>query len=358
MKKAAMLFFVFLFLSGCTNTIDNMIFKKEVEPAGPGIRLIQYLVDENNATAKSGGKALWDGETDSNKVISSANKSNITIAAMYIFIHDYNGEFLIWRDEQSESSYATLAGIVGKLDKVLLSDKLKDRTYQRRLYRDYRARGSSIGLKIIPADDFYDAIDEMFRKSDDIKMALKKFSDSLMESAEEIRIARVQEYEEDHPIIVAHPEDDISEYTQPKLISLKKALGKMKFIYRKGNEENPREIFVENYKNLSLFEIMNSVKARNEECQRVAAYSGYDVERQCIDLTARELSSLADVINNKDISRRAIDGAIVDSTVDTTIFFGHAARLATMHHKLCKKQGESGHVMMVTVAPPCKYVGN
>ncbi|MFQ8718064.1 MAG: hypothetical protein ACLR9W_08815 [Enterobacter hormaechei] len=105
---------------------------------------------------------------------------------------------------------------------------------------------------------------------------------------------------------------------------------------------------------MTLYRINLSVKEQLSECQRISAYSGYDIEAQCFDQVGRGLSNFAKMVkdpNTPDMTKvAALDEA---SFGNNYIDFDHAARLAVMHNAMCKKQGDDGYVEMF-----CSYHAN
>ncbi|ELM3659721.1 hypothetical protein RYR38_003177 [Edwardsiella piscicida] len=161
----------------------------------------------------------------------------------------------------------------------------------------------------------------------------------------------------------AHPEVILSDvgnaFKGDKLKSLKNSYNKIIFVTRYPDTDNPKQVYtyVGSYK-LSLEQINISIASQFDDCKKISAYSGADYNKVCFDSISEGLSLFANTINDKNIPCLTKVTAFGQSTYGYKIDFGHAARLARMHFKMCQAQNNKGYVEMVTVAVPCSGHGD
>lgn len=157
----------------------------------------------------------------------------------------------------------------------------------------------------------------------------------------------------------SHPEVKVSgvgeAFKDEKAKSLHDAFNSMPFVTRHPGTKDMQQVYVKvGDASLTLKRIEISIEDQFNECQRISAYSGYDIETQCLNQIGRGLSNFATVLKDPDTPALTKKAALDEATFGNYIDFDHAARLAVMHNEMCKKQGDNGYVVMVTVAAPCK----
>ncbi|WP_222887884.1 hypothetical protein [Enterobacter sp. C2] len=103
---------------------------------------------------------------------------------------------------------------------------------------------------------------------------------------------------------------------------------------------------------LTFTRIMQSISALGQKCQRASAYSGRDIMEGCIDKLATDLKNFSSALKTTKSYKGKV-ASVDDATFGAYIDFGHAARLMNMFEKLCRAQGYTGYISLVTVAAPC-----
>lgn len=157
----------------------------------------------------------------------------------------------------------------------------------------------------------------------------------------------------------SHPEVGVTgigeAFKGEKAKSLRDAFNSMPFVTRYPDTSDLKQVYVKvGDVNLTLERIEMSLKEQLKECQRISAYSGYDIDTECANQVGRGLSNFATVLKDRDTPGLTKKAALGEATFGRYIDFDHAARLVVMHNEMCKKQGNDGYVEMVTVAAPCK----
>lgn len=143
--------------------------------------------------------------------------------------------------------------------------------------------------------------------------------------------------------------------SKEKSASLRAALNNFPFWTAHPGTDDPSKIYahVGDYK-LTLQRIMISLGEQANQCKRISAYSGHDVKRPCYDSIAQGLNDFASVLKDNSTPALTKKGALIDATFGNLIDFEHAARLASMHNKICAQQDNKGYATLVTISAPCK----
>ncbi|EAA5844379.1 hypothetical protein AAIL03_004420 [Salmonella enterica] len=164
-------------------------------------------------------------------------------------------------------------------------------------------------------------------------------------------------FEQSHPEVILS--DVGNAFEGDKLKSLRNSFNKIVFVTRYPDTDNPKQVYtyVGSYK-LSLDQITRSITSYFDDCKKISAYSGADYNKVCFDSVSEDLSLFADIINDQKIPDLTKSTSLGQSTYGYKIDFGHAARLARMHFKMCQDQNNKGYVEMVTVAVPCSGHGD
>lgn len=159
-------------------------------------------------------------------------------------------------------------------------------------------------------------------------------------------------FERTHPEVEVKKIDVGSGNSSENKLSL--AINNLQFVTRHPEEQTPDNIYVKigGY-NLTARALQRSLSGYAEECKRVSAYNNADYKNLCVSHLAASLNDFSAMIKNKDIPDKTKVAALHDATYGGYIDFEHAARLASMHTKLCMQQGNVGYVHMVTIAAPC-----
>ncbi|EPT4022332.1 hypothetical protein ACVQMG_000491 [Enterobacter roggenkampii] len=176
---------------------------------------------------------------------------------------------------------------------------------------------------------------------------------------EEDKNARLKKQQEDKAHFeLTHPEVEVKKIdigsgnsAENKLAS---AINNLQFVTRHPEKQTPDNIYVRvGVYNLTARALQRSLSGYAEECKRVSAYNNADYKNLCVANLAASLNDFSAMIKNKDIPDKTKIAALHEATYGGYIDFEHAARLASMHTKLCIQQGNVGYVHMVTIAAPC-----
>ncbi|WP_413503920.1 hypothetical protein [Serratia grimesii] len=144
-------------------------------------------------------------------------------------------------------------------------------------------------------------------------------------------------------------------FTEKNTAGLRSALNAMPFVTRYPDTDDLQKVYVKvGEAQLSLKQIIFSIGEQIQECQRVTAYSGYDIESYCYKSLESGLDKFAAMLKDADTPQSTKRAAVIDGTIGNVIYFDHAARLAKMHNEMCRKQNENGYVTMITVSAPCR----
>lgn len=143
--------------------------------------------------------------------------------------------------------------------------------------------------------------------------------------------------------------------SREKSSSLRAALNNFPFWTLQPGTDDPSKIYtyVGDYK-LTLQRMMISLGEQANQCKKIAAYSGYDVKHPCYDSIAKGLNDFASAIKDNSTPASTKKGALIDATFANVIDFEHAARLISMHNKICAQQDNKGYATIITVSAPCK----
>lgn len=161
----------------------------------------------------------------------------------------------------------------------------------------------------------------------------------------------------------SHPEVEIGKMDVGTANSAENKLGRamnnLGFVTRYPGEQNLDNVYVKvGTYNLSVRRFQLAVKGYSDECKRASAYNNSDYKNLCVSNLASALNNFSDMLKNKSIPDQTKSTALSEASYDSYIDFEHAARLASMHAKLCQQQGNQGYVEMVTVAAPCSGRGD
>lgn len=194
------------------------------------------------------------------------------------------------------------------------------------------------------------------RKLSEQHKAEKAGYDKQVEENQKIRLQKQQEDKAHFEL--THPEVEVKKIdvgsnnsTENKLAS---AINNLHFVTRHPGEQTPDNVYIKvgGY-NLTARVFQRSLSGYADECRRVSAYNNADYKNFCVSNLAVALNDFSAMIKNKDIPDKTKSAALSEATYGSYIDFEHAARLAFMHTRLCKQQGGTGYVNMVTVAAPC-----
>lgn len=168
----------------------------------------------------------------------------------------------------------------------------------------------------------------------------------------ERRNAEKIEYQASHPevSIGALPLDSESKSTN----DLRNSINKMGFVTREPSSKDPNQAYVKIGRfQFTLKRFLMSLNAQGEECKRVSAYSGANLEELCKHEIINSIQDFTQVLKNKEINDLTKWTALNEASYGDFIDYEHASRLAVMHHKLCRAQGNIGYIEMITSAVPC-----
>ena len=352
MKKIAIL--ITLLISGCgiaqQNTINAQYEtqKKQSIKNRAGIKAIEYLIADDKMTVSEGGASLCDTGCTFDYLINSANKNSLAIVALYVGIHDYSGtapsdykiEDVIVRRKNGNQ-------ILNSFSMVFGSSQLADNNHVDLLYKDFVREKSYLGLNALSEREFKQQVKAIYDKRQEIVNKISEIRDSNLAYVNQIESERTKEYENTNPAMRVHVEDKIKNGNGYDLII--QALSNMEFYKRKSQREA-------SLKELPITEsaMLNYVSSAIQTCERVSAYSGYDLNSYCVRNVGNEMMEFAKMLNDSSTPQKTKLAAFSESRFGSYLDFGHAARLARMHNQLCKKQDNDGYVDMITVSVPCK----
>lgn len=163
-----------------------------------------------------------------------------------------------------------------------------------------------------------------------------------------------------HPVAnKEHPKkyelDKFDEFNNGKRDILIHSMNKFHFFTNTPNEQDSRRAYIDigGFK-LSFYRIMIAIQEQADRCNRSAAYYEKKDNGTCKIIAAKSLGAFADMVNNASIEGVVKKTALSEATYGARIDFGHAARLAKMHSEMCRRQGDNGYALMVTMSAPCK----
>lgn len=129
----------------------------------------------------------------------------------------------------------------------------------------------------------------------------------------------------------SHPEVEVSgvgeAFKDEKAKSLHDAFNSMPFVTRYPGTTDMQQVYVKvGDVSLTLKRIEISIEEQFNECQRISAYSGYDIETQCLNQIGRGLSNFATVLKDPNTPALTKKAALGEATFGNYIDFDHAAR--------------------------------
>ncbi|WP_240820723.1 hypothetical protein [Klebsiella michiganensis] len=161
---------------------------------------------------------------------------------------------------------------------------------------------------------------------------------------------------------LSHPEvpiDKADEMEGGRRNGFKHALNQLNFVTRDPQSDDMNKIYINvgSFK-LTMTRFLLAVKSQMTECKRASAYAEVDYKKICEPSITKELMDFANMNNDPNIPALTKQTALGEAMYGGSINFGHAARLAIMHYKLCGQQKNSGYVLMDTAAVPCSGKGD
>lgn len=178
------------------------------------------------------------------------------------------------------------------------------------------------------------------------------------EQSERLRKAKEdkEQYEHSHPEV---PIKKVDEIEGGRRSPLSHALNQLNFVTRDPQTSDTDKIYINvgSFK-LTMTRFLLAVKSQMTECKRASAYADVDYKKICEPSITQELMEFADMNNDPSIPALTKQTALGEAMYGGLINFGHAARLARMHYKVCSQQQNSGYVLMDTTAVPCSGRGD
>lgn len=168
---------------------------------------------------------------------------------------------------------------------------------------------------------------------------------------------RRQEFEESQ-YLESHPEVSIGtlplDSKSASSNDIRQSINLMGFVTREPSSDDLNQAYVKIGRfQFTLKRFVASFSAQEQECKRISAYSGENLDDYCKKNIAKSVKDFAYVLKNKEINDLTKWSALNEASYGDVIDYEHASRLAVMHHKLCEDQGNQGYVEMVTSAVPC-----
>lgn len=181
------------------------------------------------------------------------------------------------------------------------------------------------------------------------------------ESADRVAIIKKnqenrEQFELSHPEV---PLDKADEMESGRRNDFKHALNQLNFVTREPKSSDMSKVYINvgSFK-LTMPKFLLAVKSQMTECKRVSAYADMDDKKLCEPAITKELIEFADMNNDPNIPALTKQTALGEAMYGNSINFGHAARLARMHYKVCTQQKNTGYVLMDTAAVPCSGKGD
>ncbi|EQB1786620.1 hypothetical protein ACYCW1_004206 [Klebsiella pneumoniae] len=161
---------------------------------------------------------------------------------------------------------------------------------------------------------------------------------------------------------LSHPEvtiDKADEMEGGRRNGFKHALNQLNFVTREPQSDDMNKVYINvgNFK-LTMTRFLLAVKSQMSDCKRASAYAEVDYKKICEPSITKELMDFANMNNDPNIPALTKQTALGEAMYGSSINFGHAARLARMHYKVCGQQKNSGYVLMDTAAVPCSGKGD
>lgn len=190
--------------------------------------------------------------------------------------------------------------------------------------------------------------------------AHRQYEDKIKEENDE-RTRRVETEKREY--LASHPEVHIEKLPlDAKTASanaLRKAINDMEFVTRDPSTNDLNQIYVNvGRAKFTMSTLNRSFSAQNEECKRVSAYTGENLNDFCKFQLAKGIQDYARILKNQKINGMTKQYALYSASYGDYIDYEHAARLAVMHYRICEQQGNQGYVEMVTSAVPCNGAGD
>ena len=177
-------------------------------------------------------------------------------------------------------------------------------------------------------------------------------------SADQIALIKKnrEQFELSHPEV---PIDKADEMEGGRRNGFKHALNQLNFVTREPQSDDMNKVYINvgNFK-LTMTRFLLAVKSQMSDCKRASAYAKVDYKKICEPSITKELMDFANMNNDPNIPALTKQTALGEAMYGSSINFGHAARLARMHYKVCGQQKNTGYVLMDTAAVPCSGKGD
>ncbi|HBW0909846.1 TPA: hypothetical protein MED91_005292 [Klebsiella pneumoniae] len=319
----------------------------------PGMQALNYVVEDDAATARDGGKSLCSNGCTMQDAISLANKNPVSITGLYLAIHEYRTPPSTYKSDDYVVRNRTLADIFNNVSSTLGSSSLNDVNYISNAYASFLNEYSVLGLRYLTKDEFYNASRELYKKRADLVTDIASIRNEALQRAAYKEQQNKIEFDKENPSVRVNTDNAIIRISNNRTV--KKAFSKLVFTTKEKSTPSESKVFLEgmSYKP-SLDLILKYVEKELYQCKRVSAFADEDINKQCENLIGSGISAFADMVNNKGTPDKTKIAAVSEATIGGYLDFGYAARLAKMHDSLCKQQGDNGYVTMVTIAAPCK----
>ncbi|WP_419058414.1 hypothetical protein [Kluyvera georgiana] len=343
-----------LLISGCgvaqQNKINYQLEQQKIQAIKdkPGMKAVEYLITDDKITKDEGGNSLCVNGCTFNYLVDAANKKPFTIVALYVGIHDYHGAAPSTYNIGDVATRRKTGGeILNNFSSAFGSSNLADKKHIDVLYGDFVRERSYIGLDKLDENDFKLQVEAIYSNRQEIVNQIAKIQNLNSEYVRQVETDELKKYEQENPSVRVNTEDKIPSGNEYGLI--REAIGSMGFYKRRGQIEGVLKALP-----ISESVMLTYVRSAVENCKRISAYSGSNIEAYCIKSVGNEMLLFAKMLNDPNTPQKTKSAAYSESLFGTYLDFGHAARLARMHNELCKQQGNDGYVAMVTVSVPCK----
>jgi len=336
-KNIFYIFFATSFLTGCglvqSQQLANEAENQKIESikSSPGMKALDYLVADDALTEHEGGKSLCERGCSMQNVMQIANAKPITIVALYIAIHDYgDNPPSTYNINDSVTRQRTIADIMTRVGYSLGSSLLADQNHISNLYDDFSKEHEVLGLKNLDEISFRNATGQLYAERRDSVNLIAKMREQELDSAKATEIARIKEYENNHPPVRVHLENVIP--TGTELDTIRNALADMEYVTQ-DTGDNQTSIMVDGRGyNVSTGFIIGSIDYAITNCRKYASYAGdKDIYIRCVNNLADDIRVFNKVLKDKNISELAVNRALSEANIDGVLLFGHAARLARMY---------------------------
>lgn len=180
----------------------------------------------------------------------------------------------------------------------------------------------------------------------------------------ETQVARLKKERDDASQFEAsHPEVSIGKIDVSQSLGsgreLAVAMNSLDFVTRYPGAQTLDNVYVKvgSYE-LTLRRLQIAVAGYADECKRISAYNNTDYKDKCLHALSVGVKEFSGMLKNANIPNKTKVTALEQASYGSYIDFEHAARLASMHFKLCKQKSDQGYVEMATVAAPCSGHGD